>query len=76
MSATEALHVDPGDAEMYALRGQAYFRLSTWDRAIADLEEAIRRKPSLENVLAPTLEEARGQLKDQQSVQDPAVASG
>jgi tetratricopeptide (TPR) repeat protein len=55
MSATDALHDNPTDASMYALRGEAYLQMENWDRAIADLEEAIRRDPKLEPSLQTSL---------------------
>jgi cytochrome c-type biogenesis protein CcmH/NrfG len=61
MSATEALHADPTHAETYALRGEAYLQLENWDRAVADLEEAIRRAPALRSTLETKLSEARRQ---------------
>jgi cytochrome c-type biogenesis protein CcmH/NrfG len=59
MSATDALHDNPTDASMYALRGEAYLQMENWDRAIADLEEAIRRDPKLKESLASSLAAAQ-----------------
>jgi tetratricopeptide (TPR) repeat protein len=59
MSATDALHDNPTDASMYALRGEAYLQMENWDRAIADLEEAIRRDPQLKESLTPSLTAAQ-----------------
>jgi tetratricopeptide (TPR) repeat protein len=64
LAATEALHGNPTDAATYALRGEAYLEMEVWDRAIADLEEAIRRDPALKAALEPKLAAAR-QRQDQ-----------
>ncbi len=52
MSATDALHSNPTDAGMYAIRGEAYLMMENWDRAITDLDEAVRREPALKDSLA------------------------
>jgi tetratricopeptide (TPR) repeat protein len=64
LAATEALHSDPTDAATYALRGQAYLKMEVWDRAIADLEEAIRRDPSLNASVEAKLTKARRRQRE------------
>jgi hypothetical protein len=44
---------------MYALRGKAYLQMENWERAIADLEEAIRRDSKLKESLEPSLQAAQ-----------------
>jgi tetratricopeptide (TPR) repeat protein len=39
---TEAIRLDPNDAEAYKERGNAYFSKRDYDHAIADCTEAIR----------------------------------
>ncbi|MGD0899157.1 MAG: tetratricopeptide repeat protein [Thermoguttaceae bacterium] len=42
---TEAIRLNPGDAEAYHNRGGAYNDMGDYDKAIADLTEAIRLDP-------------------------------
>ena len=59
LAATDALHADPTDAAAYAIRGEAYLKIENWTRAIADLDEAIRRDSRLKERLQPLLDQAR-----------------
>ena len=42
---TEAIRIDPDDADAYYNRGEAYFYLEEYDKSISDCTEAIRIKP-------------------------------
>ena len=44
---TEAIRLNPNDAEAYYSRGCEYFEKGDHDRAIADFTEAIRLNPKL-----------------------------
>jgi tetratricopeptide (TPR) repeat protein len=66
LAATDSLHANPTVAASYALRGQAYGQLERWDRAKADLEEAVRRDPSLAPQVNPTLDEVQRRLAEAQ----------
>jgi tetratricopeptide (TPR) repeat protein len=43
---TEAIRLDPKNAEMYYLRGVAYKRKGKFDKAVTDFTEAIRLNPT------------------------------
>lgn len=62
LAATEALHLAPGAASAYALRGRAYLQAENWKRALADLQEAIRLEPQRRAQLEPLLAQARRHL--------------
>ena len=47
---TEAIRLDPKDAEAYDSRGVAYNGKGQYDLAIADFDEAIRLKPDFADV--------------------------
>lgn len=46
--ATAALKLDPDDADLYQLRGEAHFRNVQMEEAIKDFDEFIKRRPSQE----------------------------
>ena len=46
--ATAALKLDPDDAELYQLRGEAHFRNVQMEESIKDFDEFIKRRPSRE----------------------------
>jgi tetratricopeptide (TPR) repeat protein len=75
LAATEALHGNPSDAATYALRGEAYLRMEVWDRAAADLEEAIRRDPNLKAALESKLATARRRQSEAQTAKLQAAAT-
>jgi cytochrome c-type biogenesis protein CcmH/NrfG len=72
LSATDALHADPTDAATYALRGEAYSQLENWDRAVADLTEAIRREPKLRESLQDDLAIAQREQAEDLKVESEA----
>lgn len=74
VAATESLQLDPSQAAAYALRGKAYLGMTAWDRAIADLDEAIRRDAALAERLEPLIDEARAGLAEQQKRETATVA--
>jgi len=43
---TEAIRLDPTDADFYYQRGVAYCRLNDYPHAVTDLKEAIRLEPT------------------------------
>lgn len=74
VAATESLQLDPLRADAYAIRGEAHLGMTDWDRAIADLNEAVRRDAALAEQLTPLIEEARAGLAEQQRRETAAVA--
>ena len=44
---TEAIRLDPNNADAYTVRGVAYIQKKDYDRAIADCTEALRLNPNI-----------------------------
>jgi tetratricopeptide (TPR) repeat protein len=49
---TEAIRLDPKNAEAYHERGRAYFEMKEYDKAISDFTEAIRIEPDAGSYVA------------------------
>ena len=59
---TQAVQLDPNDADLYVFRGSAYISKGDYDMAIADIETALRLDPGNERVkqLIELVKQARG----------------
>jgi tetratricopeptide (TPR) repeat protein len=57
-AATDAVHADPTNGASYVLRGIAYVNLGNWERAIVDLEQAVKLDRALADDATPALERA------------------
>jgi len=47
-----AIKINPNNVHYYACRGDAYFKIGSWDAVIADFNEAIRLNPNNANYYA------------------------
>jgi Flp pilus assembly protein TadD len=47
---TQAVQLDPDDADLYVFRGSAYMSKGDYDMAIADIETALRLDPDNDKV--------------------------
>lgn len=65
----EAVRFDPGNAEAYYKRGNAYLDKGDYDKAIADFNEAIRLNPKKSEAYA-----MRGWAYEESGVTDKAIA--
>ena len=66
---TRRLQADPNDAWAYLARGRVAFEAREWDRAIADLDEAVRLAPD-----EPRGRHLRGRARAETKALDAAIA--
>jgi tetratricopeptide (TPR) repeat protein len=71
---TAALKLDPGDARLYAHRGDAYRLQGEYERAIADFEAALRLNPSNPVTLVSRAQAYQGSGEPQCAVADCRAA--
>src|SRR5581483_10318262 len=71
---TKAIALDPGDAEMHAVRGWVYQRMSRGDDAIADYSRAIALSPNGDQLYMLDAYFRRSELYQEKRLYDRALA--